>query len=496
MLLGIDVGTTAVKALLIDAAARVVTQAGVEYPLHTPRPGWSEQDPADWWAALVSAVRQVVGEAGGDGVRAVAVSTQGDTMVPLDAAGRPLCPARTWMDTRAADLVGGFDAALAPAQWRAIAGAALGPHAAAMTIVWLREHLPEVYRRAARFALVGDFIVERLTGAPALDEPNASRTLLFDIRLRRWSARLMELVGVDEARLSPVLPSATVAGELTAAAARELGLRPGTPVAVGGHDQTCAAVGAGVVRPHTMLLSCGTAWVLLASIAQPLLDQATGAVHTYCHAVPERWALLTAHAGGNILSWLRTTLYTAATPYDEIVAGAERAATAADSSLLVLPHFYGSQMPASQRHARGALLGLTLSSTRDDLALGVLRGVALEVARNFRFLSAIGATTDEVRMIGGGASSRFWAQTIADATGVRVVRPRVREAAAFGAAVLAGVAAGVFASVEEVVGSLPAEDALTPDTARSARYQEQLGLFTAAIDALGPVWAASTAPPP
>jgi len=489
LLLGLDVGTTAVKALLVDEAGRPAAQATVEYPISHPRPGWSEQDSQDWWDSLVRATRQVLADAEPAHVTAMAISTQGDTMVPVDSAGRGLAPARTWMDTRGAELIVALEGAIGRDDWYDIAGASLGPYAAAITVAWLRENLPDVYEETARFALVQDFILQRLTGSPLLDYPNASRTLLFDTRSRDWSAALTDCVGVSQERLSPVGPSGAPAGELTRAAAEALGLPQGTTVALGGHDQTCAAIGAGVVRPGTMLLSCGTAWVQLASVDAPLLDAGLRRVQTYCHAAPDRWALLTAHAGGNILAWLRDTLYEGEdTVYDEITAEAAQAACGQVAPIIVLPHFYGGGSPDWLRAARGAILGLRLDCTRPDIALGVLQGVAIEVLRHFLALRDMGAATDEIRMIGGGAKSAVWAQMIADATGARVVRPRVREAASFGAAILAGVAAGVFPCVEDVVDNLTVHDCLEPREGASEAYARRLDLCGEAMQALRPVW--------
>jgi len=485
VLLGIDVGTTAVKALVIDECARPLAEGEATYPTQRPHPRWSEQDAEDWWSAAVAATRQALAELNAPNVKGIAVSTQGDTLVPVDAGGRPLAPARTWMDTRTADLIGPIEMVVARDTWRAIAGASLGPYASAMSIAWLREHRPEVHKRTARFSLVQDFITQRLTGTPALDHPNASRTLLFDVRSRGWCPELMAAVGVGEDQLAPALPSGTCVGAICEAAAAELGLRPGTAVSLGGHDQTCAGIGAGVVKAGSMLLSCGTAWVLLASVDRPSVAVGDGGVQVYCHAAPDRWALLTAHAGGNVFAWCRDVLYGGAnTGYEEIGAEAEQAASGGGEPLLVLPHFYGSSGSERLRDARGAVVGLTLGHTRGDLALGVMRGVVLEVLRNFGLMEAQGERPTEIRMIGGGARSALWAQMIADGTGVPVMRPAVREAASFGAAILAGVGAGLLPSVDEMVAVLPVHDRLEPRREQRGFWDGALERYGAAISAL------------
>lgn len=492
MLLGIDVGTTAAKALLVDTAGRVLGAGSAEYPTQQPHPGWSEQEAEDWWRALVAAARQALGQAGGSSVVGLAVSTQGDTLVPVDGDGRPLAPARTWMDTRTAHLLATLENQVGPG-WYETTGSRPGAYAAALTIAWLRQERPAVYDAAARFSLVADFLCQRLTGHAVVDHPNASRTLLFDIHSREWDPHVLSVLGVDCHRLPRAVPAGAVVGPLLPRAAEELGLPPGITVAAGGHDQTCAAVGAGVVRPGNVLLSCGTAWVLLAAADRPLLDPGLQRVQTYCHAVPDTWALLTAHAGGNTLAWLRDALWPPGTTYEQMTAKAAQAAhRSRNCSLLFLPHFYGALSPLWMRHARGCLLGLTLSNTRSEVTLAVMEGVALEVARNSETLRAMGALPDvphaEIRMIGGGARSDLWGQMVADATGVPVVRPQVREAAAYGAAVLAGVATGVFESVSHATAAVPVHDTLVPAATETAYYRERMELFIQACQALRSTW--------
>lgn len=489
MLLGIDIGTTAVKALVIDDGGRALSLGEHEYPTRRPHPGWSEQDAEDWWTGAVAATRQAVERIEAPAIAGLAISTQGDTLVPVDASCRPLGPARTWMDTRTGDLIPGIERKVDADRWREIAGASLGPYSAAMTIVWLREHRPELFHSAARFALVEDFLTQRLTGEALLDYPNASRTLVFDITQGAWSGLLLEAVGVGEDRLSPAAPSGTVVGPLLPAAAEALGLPAGIPVAVGGHDQTCAGIGAGVVKAGSMLLSCGTAWVLLASIDRPGVGDSDGGVQVYCHAAPDRWALLTAHAGGNVLSWCREVLYGGGeVSYEQIGAEAALAMARETEPLLLLPHFYGGSSSRWLRDARGAVVGLTLGHSREDLALAVMRGVALEVRRNFELMGRQSRRPEEIRMIGGGAGSDLWAQMIADGTGVPVMRPEVSEAASYGAAILAGVGAGVFASVDEMVQALPVRDVLEPSPDGRQFYQSMLARFEESIQALAPIY--------
>ncbi|MDI9583058.1 MAG: FGGY family carbohydrate kinase [Acidobacteriota bacterium] len=496
MLLGIDVGTTAVKALLVDAHAQPVAEAGLEYPISQPAPGWSQQDAEDWWRCVCAATRHVSAGAGSPMV-ALEISTLGDTAVPVDAQGQPLGPARTWMDTRTASLVPALEAELAPDEWFALTGSRLGPFAAALTPLWWRESHPEVLRKTARFALVEDFLVQRLTGSPLLSHPNASRTVAFGLRALDWSDRLLGILGLDRTAFSPAAPSGTIAGNLTRDSAGALGLSPDCLVVLGGHDQTCAAVGAGVVRPGSLMLSTGTAWVLLACTDGLVMDFAEHRAQTYRHAAPGRWALLTAQAGGNVFAWARGLISCDPPAYEDLVQQAQDAESGAAGAVLLLPHFYGAASPPWMRNARGMLAGLTLGHSAGDLYLGVLRGIALETARNLETFRAIGAAPEEVRMIGGGARSEYWAQTVADFTGTPVVLPVVREAAAYGAALLAGVASGVLPDLEAAVAKTPIAHRCEPDPSAQDFCRGLEQSYLDMIAAMRPVWEriAATIPP-
>lgn len=434
--LGLDVGTTAVKCLATDEQGRVLASAAADYPLHQPRPGWVEQDPADWKRLVTATVREVVSQLPSP-VVALAISTQGDTAVPVDARGRSLAPARTWMDTRPTAEVARLRA-FPEERWHALTGAVPAPYATLPSILWWRDHLPEAHA-IHRICLVQDYLVEWLTGEALLDAPNASRTLLYDINRRAWSPELLDFAAVDEGLLAATAESGTVVGPLRQSVAAELHLPPGVQVVLGGHDQTCAAVGCGLTEPGGLMLSCGTAWVVLAATAGPLPDP-SHALHTYCHALPGAYALLGAYAGGNLFQWFRDHFASDLPPggaYETLLVEAARAEAAGRPPVWLLPHFYGSFIPDPCPEALGAWLGLTLAHTREDLALGLLTGVALQTASVVTRMTALGAEAREVRMIGGGARSPLWAQLVADALQQPVVLPPVTEAAALGAALLA-----------------------------------------------------------
>jgi xylulokinase len=270
----------------------------------------------------------------------------------------------------------------------------------------------------------------------------------------------------------------------------DLGLKPTTTVVLGGHDQTCAAIGCGVARPGGLMLSCGTAWVVLGAIDKPLRDPGR-ALHSYCHAVPGGYAVLGAYAGGNLLRWLRDELW--CTPqageaaYEPIVAAAEEAAASGRPPILFLPHFYGSSVPQVCPEARGGWVGLTLGHDRGDMALSLLTGVAVQTAATVSQLSRLGAQTNDIRMIGGGSRSRFWAQLVADALQRPVVLPAVSEAAAYGAALIAGAALGSFPSSALLGEHTPLRGQIEP---RASHLPASVAHFEHLSNRLRPWWQA------
>ena len=516
MLLGIDVGTTAIKALLVNEEGRVVGQAGAEYESSSPQPGWHEQDPEDWWRGVCAAVAGATAGVDRSAVRALALSTQGDTMAPVDAEGRALAPARTWLDARTEAETRYLEAQRPREDWYRRCGTMPAPYLAACTPLHLQWHRPDVFRAAARFALVEDFLVHRLTGRWLLSAANASRTLLFDITRRAWDDELLAHVGLTTERVSPVAESGTTAGTLTSEAAEALGLRPDVAVALGGHDQCCAATGCGALAPGRIMLSCGTAWALTATLTEPRLDP-EARLTTYCHVFPGRWVLLGAQPGGVLLRWFRDELCPdlmaqaqpgpsawpspaggrgdgsrPADAYDLIIEEALRADPAAPP-LLFLPHMYGAVTPAWQPQARAGFVGLTLQHTRGHLARAVLEAAALEAAWNVQVMEESAGEVAELRMIGGAAKSPAWAQIVADATGKRVLLPEVGEAAAYGAALLAGRGAGLLPGTEEITSTLRLRAALEPQPSEVARLREVFRTYQRLFWPLAELWGSPSA---
>jgi xylulokinase len=466
-LVGLDVGTTGVKAIAVSPEGDVLARAEEEYPLSTPRPGWAEQDPEDWWRATERALGRLGVEPAGIGL-----SGQMHGLVALDAAGRVLRPAMLWNDQRTgAECVEieervGFERLVELTGNRALTGFT------APKLLWLRRYEPDVYSRIACILLPKDYVRLRLTGERATDVADASGTLLFDVAARRWSEDVLEALGLPPSWLPRALESPAVSGETAA----------GVPVAAGAGDQAAGALGVGVDGPGRLSVVLGTSGVVFAALPEFRADP-EARVHAFCHAVPGGW-----HAMGVMLSaagslrWLRDALRVA---YDELLAEAE-AWPAGAEGLLFAPYLAGERTPHADPDARGAFAGLSLRHDRGALVRAVLEGVAFGLRDSLDLLAGLGVAADAGRVSGGGARSTLWLRIVASALGLPLERTAAEEeGAAFGAALLGGVAAGVFASVEDAVaGCVRVRETVEPDPAWQEAYAGALERYRRLYPAL------------
>jgi xylulokinase len=493
-LIGLDIGTTGCKAALFDDQGALCASASREYGVDIPHPGWAEQDGEQVWSlareSLVDCYRKL-GQR--PPVAALGLSVQGEAVAPVDRSGRPLRPFILGMDTRTE----------AQNQWlRQRFGAQALFQRTGMPVhtintlpklVWLKQNQPEIWSAAARFLLYEDFIIARLCGAPAISRCLASRTQLYDLRQDGWSAEILAALELDPDRLAPVVPSGTVVGELRLDLAAELGF-PNRPLVVtGGHDQACGALGVGLTRPGLSMVSTGTAEVVEVALGELQLsaELEAGNISVYAHVVPGLYLAMTLnHSGGLILRWFRDAFcqdelvraqQTGADPYDLIF----REAGDGPSPVLLLPHFSGSGTPHFDTQSKGALLGLTFATTRADVARAILEGLCFELRYNLEVLQSGGVAIQELRAIGGGARSPLWLRLKADITGLPVAQPQVIEAAAWGAAALAGQGAGVFASAAQAVQErLQFTQRILPQPAQQALYQPRYALYRRLYPAL------------
>ena len=489
LVLGLDVSTTATKAIIVDEAGAVRGIGSAEYTYDVPRPLWSEQDPVLWWDATQGAIRLAMAAAGiGAGeVAAVGLTGQMHGAVLLDAHDEPLRPAILWNDGRTAaqcdlirDLVGA-ERLIELTGNDALTGFT------APKLLWAREHEPATWERVAHVLLPKDFVRHRLTGVQATDKADGAGTLLFDLAKREWSAEVLGALDLDSSLLPPTFEGPAVTGAITAAAADATGLRAGTPVVAGGGDQAANAVGVGVVDPGTVALSLGTSGVVFAATDRPTVEP-RGRVHAFCHALPERWHLMSVmlSAAGS-LRWYRDAL-APGTEFGDLVAEAESVPAGSDG-LWFLPYLTGERSPHPDPFARGAFIGLTVGHGRPHLTRAVLEGVAYGLRDGLDLMRAAGMPAPaQVRASGGGLASPLWRQILADVLDVELVGPATTEGAAYGAALLAMPAAGLAASVHEAVATCVSVAPLAEPGVEAVVYRERHALYRELYPALAPIF--------
>jgi len=461
-LLGLDVGTTGCKALLVAEDGSVRASATSEYPMSTPQPLWAEQNPEDWWQAARQSIGQVLQQAQTTGadVTAVGLTGQMHGLVLLDAHGGVLRPCILWNDQRTAPQCEEITRKIGVAKLLELTGNLALPGFTAPKILWVRENDPEVFRRIASVLLPKDYLRYRLTGALASDVSDASGTLLLDVARRDWSSEMVAALGLDRRWLPSLTESPVVSAHVSKEAAAETGLVAGTPVVGGAGDQAAQAVGTGTVAEGVVSVTIGTSGAVFVS-SDKYRPEPAGRLHAFCHAVPGKWHLMGVMlAAGGSFRWYRDTFGPPAAGEREQAKRAgrdaydlltEEAATvpAGSEGLLFLPYLSGERTPYSDPNARGVFFGLSLRHTRAHLTRAVLEGVTFGLRDSLELVRALGITSREVRASGGGAASGLWRQILADIFDSPIATVNVTEGAAYGAALLAGVGAGVYASVPE-----------------------------------------------
>lgn len=480
-LLGIDVGTSGTKTILVDHRGKLVGKAVGEYPLYSPRPGWTEQEPEDWWQATVATVREVLAKTGvkSDRIAGVGLSGQMHGSVFLDQAGQVIRPAILWNDQRTAAQCESITAAVGKKRLVAETCNPVLTGFQAPKIVWLRENERDSYERVRQVLLPKDFVRYRLTGEFATEVSDASGTALFNVPERRWSETVLSRIDLPREWFPRVHESPEVTGVITPAVAELTGLKAGTPVVGGGGDQAAGGIGNGIVESGAVSCTTGTSGVVFAHLDAPLMDPKLR-THTFCHAVPGKWHVMGVmlSAGGS-LRWLRDTVFgqeksvseqLGVDPYELMTAEAARVPPGSEG-LIFLPYLTGERTPYPDPDARGVFFGLGLNHDRRHLARAVLEGVAYGLRDSFELIATLGVEMPQVRVSGGGARSRLWRQIQADVTGREMCVINVDEGAAFGAALLAGVGSGIYADVVTACReTIRVVDALPPDTIAMARY--------------------------
>jgi xylulokinase len=449
LVLGIDVSTTATKALLVDEEGAVRGVGIAEYGVSTPHPLWSEQDPGMWWMAAIAAIGSVLTTTGTspDSVEAVGLTGQMHGLVLLGGDGAVLRPAILWNDQRTAAECDAIRRAVGPERLIQVTGNDALAGFTAPKLVWVRDHEPAVWAQTRHVLLPKDYLRYRLTDGFAIDKADGAGTILFDLAARDWSGEVLDALHIPRAWLPDTYEGPQITGTVTSAAAEATGLRAGTPVVAGGGDQAANAVGVGAVTPGVMALSLGTSGVVFATTDRPVIEP-SGRAHAFCHAVPERWHLMTVmlSAAGS-LRWFRDAV-APGVGYPELLQGAD-AIPAGSDGLWFLPYLTGERSPHPDPLARGAFIGLTVTHDRRHLARSVLEGVAYGLRDGLELMVSAGvARPNQVRASGGGTASQLWMQILADVLQVEVATVSTTEGAAYGAALLGAVGAGWHETVD------------------------------------------------
>ena len=483
-LLGIDVSTTGVKALLIDAAGEIVDSATTPLQLSTPHPLWSEQHPRDWWQAAVNSIQQVLRNTDASTIAAIGLTGQMHGLVLLDEEGEVLRPAILWNDQRCSEQCDEIRASLGKERLVQISGNDALTGFTAPKILWVRKYESEVYDRTRQVLLPKDYLRYKLTGAYAMDKADGSGTLLFDLQSRGWSTDTLGANNIPAEWLPQTFEGPEVTGNVSREAAQATGLKEGTPVVAGGGDQAAQAVGVGAIRPGIFAVTMGTSGVVFAATDTPLIE-AEGRLHAFCHAVPGRWHLMGVmlSAAGS-LQWYRDAL-APNVGFDELVGEASNVKSGSDG-LLFLPYLCGERTPHPDPLARGAWVGLTMRHSRGHLTRAVLEGVAFGMKDIFVLMQESGVrSVDQVRVSGGGAKSALWRQILADVLGTELVTVNTTEGAAYGAALLAGVAAGVWSDVDAACEqTIRVNESVSPEARNVARYEEMYQQYQSLYPAL------------
>jgi xylulokinase len=494
--LGVDIGTSGTKTLAIDQSGKILASASAEYPVDYPKPGWSEQNPEDWWQASAATIQQVLrdGKIDPKSVKGVGLSGQMHGSVFLDASNSVVRPALLWNDQRTTDecevierLAGGRAELL-----RMVANPALTGFTAPK-ILWLRNKEPKNFASVKKVLLPKDYVRFRLTGEFATEVSDASGTLLLDVANRTWSDELLGKLDLDPSLMPKCYESFEVSGTLTAEAAKATGLNAGTAVVGGGGDQAAGAVGNGIVRKGIISATFGTSGVVFAHSDEFQLDQ-DGRLHTFCHAVPGKWHQMGVmlSAGGS-LQWYRNQFAQnemaeakklGKDPY-ELLSDAAATAPVGSEGLMFLPYLTGERTPHADPHARGAWIGLNPRHGKPHLIRSIMEGVTFGMRDSLELIRGLGVPIEQIRASGGGARSPFWRQMMADVFGAEVVTINAKEGPAFGVALLAAVGTGAYKSVEEACSkTISVVDQTASNKDAAAVYDKTYRAFTSLYQSL------------
>jgi len=487
-LIGIDIGTSGTKTVLFDQTGSVIASQTADYALHQPQNGWAEQNPEDWWNAVLSTLQSVIRQGGvpAKEIKGIGLSGQMHGLVLLDQEGNVLRPSILWCDGRTVAECDEITDKIGRERLIELSANPALPGFTAGKILWVRRHEPELYKKAKHILLPKDYIRYKLTGEFATDVSDASGMNLLDVPKRQWSDEILKKLDIDASMMAKVYESCEVTGGILQSVATLTGLPAGTPVVGGAGDNAAAAVGTGVVEPGLAFTTIGTSGVIFAHADNVTIDP-EGRVHTFCHAVPGKWTVMSCTlAAGLSLRWFRDQFCASEAeaargmgkdPYDLMNEQIDRLPIGANK-LLFLPYLMGERSPLLDAHARGVYFGLSAIHTKYDMMRAVMEGVTYSQRNCLDVFREMGLSFQEMMVTGGGAGSAVWRQMLADIYGCGVNTVQSKEGPALGAAILAGVGAGVYASVQEGCRRVVQKNLTqNPVPERSAAYEAYYRLY-------------------
>lgn len=495
ILLGIDIGTGGTRAIMIDGEGRVIGSATHEHEAFaSPKTGWAEQDPHDWWNACKHAVRQVLQATGitGEQIACVGLTGQMHGAVLLDEAHEVLRPSLIWCDQRTEEECRWLTEKVGAERLIELTCNPALTNFTLTKLLWVKKHEPEIWKRFRSFLLPKDYVRMRLTGVRAIDVAEASGTLLLDVANRRWSKSMLEAAELDERCLPALYESPDIVGAITAEGAAETGLKVGTPVVAGAGDQAAGATGMGIVQPGAVSATIGTSGVVFAASDRPALDP-RGRIHTFCHAMPGRWHVMgVTQAAGLSLRWFRDNFGAGENdgrdPYERLCDEAAKVPPGCDG-VIWTPYLMGERTPHLDPNARAALVGLAANHGRGHIVRAILEGVAFSLKDTFTIFEEMRVPVQGVRLGGGGARSPLWRQIQADVYGHTVEIVAAEEGAAYGAAILAGVGAKIWPNVDAACESVvKVAKRVAPNAKDAEAMRRQYAAYRAVYPALANIF--------
>ena len=485
-LLGIDVGTTGCKATVLDYEGNVQGQAYSEYPPNISRTGRFEINPESTWDTVKKVISESLARYKGDKIKAVSVSSFGESVVPIGREGNVLSNSILYIDARGSEEAKFMENRMGRDKILEITGALAHPMYSLSKIMWMKKNLPEIYNRTWKFLLYADFILYKLGAVPHTDYSLAARTMAFDVINKRWSDEILDCAGIAVEKFGKPVQAGTIVGEINPGIAAELGLPTGVLLVAGGHDQPCAALGAGVIINNVAVDGMGTVECITPAFDRPVISKPMAEANLVCvpHVKKDMYVTYAFNfTSGSLLKWFRDRF-----GYEEKLEAQKAGvnvyevllekASKIDTNLFLLPHFAGAATPYMDPDAKGAIIGLDINTTKADIVKAIMEGITFEMMVNLQHLEKAGVKVRELRTVGGLAQSRQMLQLKADMMGMKVVSLNVSEAGTLGVAILAGVAGGVYGSLEDAAKKLvKTREEFYPDQAKHAAYAEKFETY-------------------